>query len=150
MVDLPVWFIQVLMVVPYLLWFAFCLLAINWKKMWPTLAEGAWVPLVLLIIFVAILWSRIHASSITLFGFLTIGNFWWQLDALALLAGFGLFAGWVQSRYSWAPMEIAIEPPEHGHGHGDTHVHGHDHAHGHEHSHGHDHNPDHGHGHGHH
>jgi hypothetical protein len=147
-IDLPTWMIQILLIVPYLLWFVFCLLAINWKKMWPTLAEGAWAPAVLVVIFAAILWSQVHAVNVTLFGFLVIGNFWWQLGALGLLTGAALFAGWVQTRYSWTPIEIATEPPAHGPGHGHEHGH-HDHDH-HDHAHGHDHNPDHGPGHGHH
>ncbi len=99
------------------------------------------MPAVLLIIFAAIVWSQVHAVNVTLFGFLAIGNFWWQLGAVALLAGEALFAGWIQTRYSWTPIEVATEPlaPSHDHGHD----HGHDHHH--EHAHGHDHNPDHGH-----
>jgi hypothetical protein len=63
-----------------------------------------------------------------LFSFLGVGNFWWQLLAVGLLAALMLFAGWVQERYHWAPQEIAVEPPAHGHGEGD-HGHGDGHAH---------------------
>jgi len=111
--------IPVLLILPLLLWFLFCLLAVNWKKMWPVLREGGWVPLTLLTILVALVWSQIQPNSVRLFGFVHVGNFWWQAGAVALLAGLGLFAGWMQQRYSWFPLEIPVEPPplEHGHGH---------------------------------
>ena len=127
---LPVWLQQTLPVlavlVPYVLFFLYCLLAINWKKMWPTLREGAWVPLTLLLVLVALVWSQIKPSDVVLFGAFTVGNFWWQLDAVALLAGLGLFAGWLQQREGWAPIEFPIAPPpgDHDHGH-DHHGHGH-------------------------
>src|SRR5579859_5118561 len=118
--DLPHWLQQVLSVllflIPYVLWFAFCLFGINWRKMRPVLAEGAWIPLSLLVVLVALAWSQIAPHRLALFGFFTVPNFWWQLGYVALLAGVGLFAGWVQERYSWTPVEIAVEPPEHGHG----------------------------------
>jgi len=120
---------------PYLLWFVFCLWAVNWKKMRPALKEGAWVPLVLVMIFIAIVWSRIWPGN----KFLAPLNFWWQFAALSVLAALGLFAGWIQERYSWAPQEISVDPPEHGHGHEHGHHHDHGHGHGHDHSHGHEH-----------
>jgi len=121
--DLPAWLQQTLPViavlVPYALFFAFCLWAINWKKMWPTLREGAWAPLVLLLVLIALAWSQIRASDVVLFGTINVANFWWQLGAAALLACVGLFAGWLQERQSWTPMEVPIAPPppEDGHGH---------------------------------
>jgi hypothetical protein len=140
--DMPHWvdgLLSLLIVlVPYALWTLYCLFAINWKKMWPTLAEGAWVPVLLLIVLIALVWSQIRASDMTLFGVIHVGNFWWQLGALLLLTGLGLFAGWVQDRYDWAPFDYAVEPAEHGHPH--DHVHAHGHASGDEHAapHGHD------------
>lgn len=124
-----------IVVAPYGLWLLFCLFAINWKKMWPTLSEGAWVPLLLLLILVALEWSRIHESEITILGVITVGNFWWQLLAVGLLAALGLFAGWVQGRYGLTPFVYPVQPVAHGH----AHAHGHDHG-------GHD---DHASGHGH-
>jgi ABC-type nickel/cobalt efflux system permease component RcnA len=118
---------------PYVLWFAFCLWAVNWKKMWPALKEGAWVPLVLIMVFVAIIWSRVWPGN----RYLSPFNFWWQFTALGLLAGLGLFAGWIQERYSWTPLEIPVEPPAPSHGHGHHHDHGHGHDHAHDHGHGH-------------
>src|SRR5262245_36577162 len=40
-------------------WVAWWLFAVNWKKAWPVLAEGAWAPLVLLILVGALVWSRL-------------------------------------------------------------------------------------------
>jgi hypothetical protein len=132
--DMPHWLDNVLsvliVVVPYALWTLYCLFAVNWKKMWPTLAEGAWVPALLLIVLVALVWSQVHESDSVVFGIVRISNFWWQLLAVSLLAALGLFAGWVQDRYGLAPFEYAVAPAAHGHGHdhADDHGHGHDHA----------------------
>jgi hypothetical protein len=127
---LPEWLQQawpiVLVLLPYILWFVFCLFAINWRKAWPVLREGAWVPLVLIVVLMAVIWSQIWPSQ--------VANFWWQFAALGALVGFGLFAGWVQERYSWTPSEVAVEPPSHGHGQEHSHSHAHDHG---SHSHGH-------------
>ncbi|HLW65538.1 MAG TPA: hypothetical protein VKS79_09485 [Gemmataceae bacterium] len=122
---LRVLLIPVLAFLPYLLWFIYCLFAVNWKKLAPTLREGGWLPATLLCILLALVWSQIVPMPVRLFGFMHLGNFWWQAVAVALWACLGLFAGWLQQRYSWTPREIAVEPPplEHGHGHG--HGHGH-------------------------
>ncbi len=129
MADMPHWFDQALavliVIVPYLIWILFCLFAINWKKMRPTLSEGAWVPLLLLIILAALVWSQVHATDVILFGVITVPNFWWQLMAAGSLAALGLFAGWVQERYHWTPLEVELAPVSHAHGH--DHGHGHDH-----------------------
>jgi hypothetical protein len=120
--DLPAWLHVLCVLVPYALFFAYCLWAINWQKMWPTLREGAWLPLVLLLILVALVWSQIRPTDILLFGVISVGNFWWQLSAAGLLAALGLFAGWLQDRYHWYPKEVPTEPAAHAH-----HDHGHDH-----------------------
>lgn len=125
MSDWPAWLQQALTLtatlVPYALWFIFCLFAINWRKMWPTLAEGAWAPLVLLIGLVAVVWSRIQPSHWTIVPGLAIPNLWWQAIALSLIAGLGLFAGWLQIKYGLTPFDVpinvAVEHPGHGHGH---------------------------------
>jgi ABC-type nickel/cobalt efflux system permease component RcnA len=129
--EVPLEFLLSIMMVagPYALWFAYCLWAINWKKLRPALAEGAWAPAILVMVFVAVIWSQIWPGNKYLAPF----NFAWQFLALSLLAGLGLFAGWIQERYAWTPAEIAVEPAAHGHGHD----HSHDHSHTHDHGHGH-------------
>jgi hypothetical protein len=113
-----------IVVAPYGLWFLFCLFAINWKKMWPTLAEGAWVPLLLLLVLVALEWSRIRETEMTILGVIVVGNFWWQLLAVGLIAALGLFAGWVQNRYGWMPFDYPVAPVAHGHDHVHAHANG--------------------------
>ena len=115
--------IPLLVFLPYLLWFVYCLFAVNWKKLWPTLREGGWLPGTLLCILVALAWSQILPMAVRLFGFMHLCNFWWQAGAVAFWACLGLFAGWLQQRCSWTPREIAVEPPplEHSHGHGHGH-----------------------------
>src|SRR5262249_15913801 len=127
--DLPAWLqatLRLLLVAaPYILWIAFCLWAVNWKKMGPVLREGAWLPALLLIGLVALVWSKIVPSSVTILGQFRLPNFWWQLGFITTMAGVGLFAGWVQNKYSLTPEEIPVEPPAHEHGHDHDHGHGH-------------------------
>jgi len=105
---------HVLMIV----WIAWWLWAVNWKKAWPVLARGAWAPAVLLVVVGALVWSRIAPSDFGL-GFMILPNFWWQLVAVGLLAGVALFCGWLQGVMGWTPPEISLEPPVvHDAGHG--------------------------------
>jgi hypothetical protein len=94
-----------------LAWTAWWLWAVNWQKAWPILAGGAWVPLVLLMIVVALVWSRL--APVESF------NFWAQFGGVALLVGLALFSGWLQGVMHWTPAEVALEPPasERGHEH---------------------------------
>ena len=130
MAVLPVWLqslISFLIAIwPGLLWALFCLWAINWKKMSAVLREGAWVPAALLVFLAALVWSRVAPSSYSVLGVFQVPNLWWQLGAVSLYVGIGLFAGWLQLKYSWTPPEYAVEPAPHAHGDGH---HGHDHHH---------------------
>ena len=112
-----------------LFWVAWWLCGVNWKKAWPVLAQGAWLPLVLITVVGALVWSQIAPSTCYCLGFTSVPNFWWQLGASGLLVGSALFAGWLQGIMKWAPPEINLEPPAHGGGH--DHGHGHDDAHDH-------------------
>lgn len=101
-----------------LIWIAWWLFAVNWRKCWAVLASGAWAPAVLLIVVTALVWSKIAPSDYAI-----LGNFWWQLLATSLLAGIALICGWLQVTFHWTPLEISLEPPAvhdagHGHGHG--------------------------------
>jgi hypothetical protein len=135
--------------VPVLLWMAFWLLAVDWKKFWPYLKQGAWVPFVLIGLMAALGWSRIAPDPCNCIPFVTIGNFWWQLGSVGTLYALALFAGWLQGLLGYTPVEVNFEPvASHGHGghghhdHG-TASHGHetagDHAGGHHNGHGHGH-----------
>lgn len=100
---------------PVLLWCAWWLWCANWKKIWPALARGAWVPVVLLILVSALAWSRIFPDS-----YAGLPNFWWQLVACSLLALIALFCGFLQGQFAWTPAEVSFDPPaaeggHHGH-----------------------------------
>jgi uncharacterized membrane protein YfcA len=91
------------------LWIVWWLCAVNWQKLWPVLAGGAWAPAVLLFLMGAIAWSR-----------LAPGHFAWQLGITAVLAALALFCGWLQGQLRWTPREVSVEPPavsDDGHGH---------------------------------
>jgi hypothetical protein len=105
-----------------IVWIAWWLCGVNWHKAWPVLARGAWVPVVLLLLLTALVWSRLAPDSCTCLG-VAISNFWWQLGAVGLLAAVALFCGWLQGVFGWTPTEIDLEPPVTGdmHGHGHAH-----------------------------
>ncbi len=103
----------------WIVWAALCLWGINWKKTRHFLASGAWAPAVLLMILVALVWSRIDPSPCPC----GIANFWWQLGYVGLLVGIAMFCGWLQDVMHWTPHDINFDPPAHGHG--DGHGHGH-------------------------
>jgi hypothetical protein len=115
-----------LLILPLGLWCLFWLLAVNWRVMWPVLAQGAWAPVVLLAVMAALVWSRLQAEPCNCLGFVSVPNFWCQLGDVALLIGVALFCGWLQGLLHWSPPEISLEPPPepaHGleHAHGDAH-----------------------------
>lgn len=141
-----------------IVWIAWFLLGVNWRRTWAFLGQGAWAPLVLLMFLSAITWAALVPSACDCLGLIVVPNFWWQLGYVAMLVAIAFFCGYLQRVFDWAPADISFDPPaEHGHhGHhvqshdlGDhnfSHSHGdHSHSHGdHSHSHG-----DHGHSHGH-
>ncbi len=93
-----------------IVWIAWWLWAVNWKKVWPVLAQGGWVAVTLLAIFGALAWSRIAGSDYSL-GSVLLPNFWWQLGAVGVLIGVTLLCGWLQTYLDWSPAEISLEPP---------------------------------------
>ncbi len=109
-----------LVLLPVLLWCAFWLWAVNWKKAWPVLRQGGWAPLVLLIVMAAVVWSRIQRTDWPLFEGVTLPNFWWQFAGVLFLTALAFFSGWLQGVLHQTPFEVAVEPPpaEPGHHHG--------------------------------
>jgi len=96
-------------------WLAWALWGINWRQTWPVLARGGWLPLVLMVVLIALVWSQILQDQ-----WPGVPNFWWQLGAVSLLAAATLFCGWLQEVLGWSPAEVEIEPAapaghEHGH-----------------------------------
>jgi hypothetical protein len=105
----------------WLLWIAgaaWLVWGVNWKKTRHVLAIGGWAPALLLILLIAIVWSRIDARPCDCLGFVTLPNFWWQLGYVSMLAAIAMICGWLQSVFRWTPREIHLDPPAHGHGHG--------------------------------
>jgi hypothetical protein len=94
-----------------LFWVAWWTLAVDWRKTWKVLAQGAWVPLVLISVMAAFVWSRIDAQKWNFFD-LVVPNFWWQVGAVGLLVGLTLFCGWVQGVFHWVPAEISLDAAE--------------------------------------
>ena len=93
-------------------WLAWCLFGINWKKAWGALAQGAWAPLVLAVILIALAWSQMTPAA---------PDFGWKLMQVSAVVAASLFCGWVQGYFGWQPAEISLEPPaqvEHAHEHG--------------------------------
>jgi hypothetical protein len=108
--------LPLLVLVPWVAWW---LWAVNWSKTWPVLARGGWVPVLLLALVVALIWSQVAPSDYRAFGVVLLPNFWWQLGAALLLVGIAFFCGWLQGVFGWQPPEIPVEPaPSHGHEHG--------------------------------
>jgi len=105
---------------PVLAWCAWWLWCADWKKAWPILARGGWVPVVLFILAAALAWSRIFPSSEPFPG-LRLPNFWWQVGACSGLALLALFCGYLQGRFSWAPAEVSFDPPAAEEGHHEHH-----------------------------
>ena len=99
------------------LWCVWWLFCVNWKKTWPVLSQGGWMPVVLLMVVTALAWSRIFPSTCNCLGF-PIANFLWQLLEVIGFTLLALFCGWVQGRLGWLPPEVHFEPPAHHHGHG--------------------------------
>ncbi len=125
--GLPPWLEQTLAILlallPGALWCVFWLCAADWTKMWPVLKRGAWLPLVLLMLMVALVWSELAPHDFSLGGMGRVPNFWYQLVLVSGLVAMALFSGWLQGIWHCRPGEIAFEPPGSGatgsHGHGE-------------------------------
>ena len=98
-----------LLLIPWLAWW---LWGVNWKRAWAVLAQGAWLPLLLLVIVTALVWSQMAPSDCTCLGFVAVPNFWWQLGGVSLLVAITLLCGWLQGVFDWTPAEVSLEPPE--------------------------------------
>ncbi len=91
--------LQYLLLVAYI---AVTLLAINWKRAWPILAQGAWAPLVLGVLISALVWTFLEP----------IYGYWWHLGGVILLVGGAFFNGWLQGVLGWTPPDLTFEPPQ--------------------------------------
>jgi hypothetical protein len=104
-------------------WVAWWLGGVNWTRAWSILAKGGWVVVALLTVLAALVWAALAPGSYDCLGLFSIGNFWWQLGAVALVVLVALFCGWVQGVFGWAPAEIELAPAVAGHAdqHGSAH-----------------------------
>lgn len=93
-----------------IVWLAWWLAATDWRRLWPALARGGWVVVVLLSILSALVWSQLDPDELNVLGIMSLGNFWWQLCAVGLLVVLTCFCGWLQTHYAWYPAEVALEP----------------------------------------
>jgi hypothetical protein len=117
---------SILMVVlPCLAWCAFWLWAVNWRKAWKVLGDGAWAPLVLLIVVGTAGWSQVMQTKYNFLDLVAVPSFWWQLAVVLLFVGLAFFSGWLQGYFHITPTEVEIEPRPVAHGHGHDHGHGH-------------------------
>lgn len=100
-------------------WLTWWLWGADWRNLWPVLAQGAWIPVALLVFVVALAWAKVSPRTLNLGGFV-VPNFWWQFGASVLIAGSAAFCGWLQMRWGWHPPEVALEPasPTHDEDHG--------------------------------
>ena len=104
-----------------LIWIVWWLCGVRWERAWPFLRQGAWAPLVVLSVAIALVWSQIAPSTCWCLGLFGVPNFWWQLGGVGLLFALALFCGWLQGVLNWEPAELNLEPPAHhdaDHGHG--------------------------------
>ena len=95
---------------PLIAWCAWWLWGADWRKIWPVLAEGAWVALLLLAFVSALVWSRMDPRSSA-----GLPNFWWQFLAVTSLVLLAMFCGWLQHLWNWQPAEVDLDPPEAAH-----------------------------------
>jgi len=86
-----------------IVWLAWCLFGINWKKVWPVLAQGAWAPLALAMVLAAMAWSQMTPA---------VPHFWRKLGLVSVVVTASFFCGWVQSYFGWGPAEINLEPTD--------------------------------------
>jgi hypothetical protein len=119
-------FAVLLALVPGGLWCLFWLLCVNWRKLWPVLAQGAWTGVVLIGLISVMVWSRLDDRAWNLAS-LTLPNYWWQFVCVTALIGVALFCGWFQGVIGYSAPDMNVEMPS---GHED-HVHDHHHDHGH-------------------
>jgi hypothetical protein len=114
--ELPEWLTNVIEILVWLLplglWVVWWLLAVNWKKAWAVLAEGAWLAVLLLIFLSSLVWSHIDQSKLTITGVGTVSSLWWRIGCVCALTLIALFCGWLQGALGLTPPEMELEPAE--------------------------------------
>ncbi len=107
-------------VLALLAWAAWWLWGVNWSRVWPVLARGGWLAVVLVVLLGSLAWSQVFPREPAL-GWVRLPNFWWQLGVAVVLTLATLWLGWLQGILGWAPGDPLPEPtsgealPEHDH-----------------------------------
>jgi hypothetical protein len=96
---------------PVLVLIVWSLWGTNWRRLWPVLAEGGWIPLVLIGIMAAAVWAFVFPKNVIVLGFMPVANGLWQFGAVTLMICLSLACGWLQGRMNWYPPEISFDPP---------------------------------------
>jgi hypothetical protein len=109
---------------PLAIWCAWWLFCVNWTKLWPVLASGAWAPAVLLVFMAGAVWARLDPRDLTWPGYY-VSALAWHLSAGVGLAAVAMVCGWLQAVLGCTPREFPVHPPApaHGHAHADGHGH---------------------------
>lgn len=98
-----------LQLLPGGLWCAWWLFAVDWKSVWPMLARGGWVAVLLLGLMATLLWASLFPAPLRFAG-LRINNFWWQLGGVTGLIVAALLCGWLQGVINWTPPTVSFTP----------------------------------------
>src|SRR5262245_2763033 len=84
-IDLGRLYSVFLAVLPMARWISWWRWAVDWNRMGPVLREGAWAPVLLVMIVAAFAWSRIAPSECACLQVVILPNFWWQLGSVLTL-----------------------------------------------------------------
>jgi hypothetical protein len=104
------------------LWCAWWLWCVDWKKLWPVLASGAWAPVVLFVAMGGAVWAQLDQKDLTWPGYY-VPSLAWHVGAALVLAAVALLCGWLQGVFGWSPPEFPVHPAPADHGHGHDHGH---------------------------
>ncbi|MCS7015236.1 MAG: hypothetical protein RMJ19_11030 [Gemmatales bacterium] len=87
-------------------WLAWWLWLVDWRRLWPALRQGAWVPLLLGLALISyITWLL----GVPIPGDKELGRFAPIALTSALLTSV-LLCGWVQTVFAWHPLAVSFEP----------------------------------------
>ncbi len=108
---------------PLIAWLAYWLYAANWTKVWPVIARGGWIGVVLIGLMMALIWGVIApptGGTHFILG-LTVQNFTGKLVYVTSLLVMAMLCGFAQLAGACAPWANFEEPApaaeDHGHGH---------------------------------
>lgn len=111
--TMPQWldstFQFLLTMLPGGLWMAFWFFAVDWKRLRAFLVEGAWMPVLLLVLMSGVVWGMINPNPCSFFG-VSIASPLWQICCSFALAAVALFSGWLQTISGFTPSEVPLEP----------------------------------------